>query len=164
MVARGDLGVENPIEQIPELQKSIISLCNLRAVPVITATQMLESIVNNPSPTRAEVTDIANSIFDGTDAVMLSEETTVGKYPLQCVRLLDMVALNAEKELKNYSAHRNQESDSVELESAMCRAATSIAHSIGARAIVTSERVSLRSSPATGQACPYSRCRRTRSR
>ncbi len=136
MVARGDLGVENPIEQIPELQKSIISLCNNRAIPVITATQMLESMVNNPSPTRAEVTDIANSIFDGTDAVMLSEETTVGKYPLQCVKVLDTVALNAEKELKNYSVRRNQENGSNELESAMCRAATSIAHSIGAKAIV----------------------------
>jgi pyruvate kinase len=136
MVARGDLGVENPIEQIPELQKSIISRCNHAARPVITATQMLESMVNNPSPTRAEVTDIANSIFDGTDAVMLSEETTVGKYPLQCVRVLHTVALNAESEMKNYFVRQNRGSDSADLESAMCRAATSIAHTIGAKAIV----------------------------
>jgi pyruvate kinase len=93
-------------------------------------------MVNNPSPTRAEVTDIANSIFDGTDAVMLSEETTVGKYPLQCVRVLHTVALNAESEMKNYFVRQNRGSDSADLESAMCRAATSIAHTIGAKAIV----------------------------
>src|SRR5487761_297508 len=100
MVARGDMGVENPIEQVPELQKEIISNCNAKGVPVITATQMLESMVNNPSPTRAEVTDVANAIFDGTDAVMLSEETAVGKYPVECVRTLERVSLRAEERMR----------------------------------------------------------------
>ena len=100
MVARGDMGVENPIEQVPELQKEIISSCNAGGVPVITATQMLESMVNNPSPTRAEVTDVANAIFDGTDAVMLSEETAVGKYPVECVRTLERVSLRAEERMR----------------------------------------------------------------
>jgi pyruvate kinase len=99
MVARGDMGVENPIEEVPELQKSIISKCMSKAVPVITATQMLESMVDNASPTRAEVTDVANAIFDGTDAVMLSEETAVGKYPVECVGVMNRVALKAEEML-----------------------------------------------------------------
>ena len=99
MVARGDRGVENPIEEVPIIQKRIIALCNSRSVPVITATQMLESMVENASPTRAEVTDVANAILDGTDAVMLSEETAVGKYPQECVRVLHRVALNAESRI-----------------------------------------------------------------
>ena len=99
MVARGDLGVENPIEEVPIIQKRIIALCNSKSVPVITATQMLESMVQNASPTRAEVTDVANAILDGTDAVMLSEETAVGKYPQECVRVLHRVALNAESSI-----------------------------------------------------------------
>src|SRR5487761_34510 len=100
MVARGDLGVEDPIEQVPELQKQIISASNSRAIAVITATQMLESMVNNPSPTRAEVTDVANAIFDGTDAVMLSEETAIGKYPVECIRTLTRIALRAEESMR----------------------------------------------------------------
>ncbi len=101
MVARGDLGVENPIAEVPIIQKRIIALCNSGSVPVITATQMLESMVENASPTRAEVTDVANAILDGTDAVMLSEETAVGKYPQECVRVLHRVALNAESALNH---------------------------------------------------------------
>ncbi|MEM0118510.1 MAG: pyruvate kinase [Conexivisphaerales archaeon] len=92
MVARGDLGVENPIENVPMIQKQIINLSLLYAKPTITATQILESMVINPTPTRAEVTDIANAIIDGTDALMLSEETAVGKYPVECVEVLDKVA------------------------------------------------------------------------
>lgn len=99
MVARGDLGVENPLVMVPELQKDIISKCLSYSTPVITATQMLESMVRNPNPTRAEVTDVANAIFDGTDAVMLSEETAVGSYPVECVKTLDGVAVNAEARL-----------------------------------------------------------------
>ncbi len=103
MVARGDLGVENPIEKVPLIQKRIISTCNALAVPVITATQMLESMVNNPTPTRAEVTDIANAIFDGTDALMLSEETAVGQHPVECVNILNRVALTTERKMLSSS-------------------------------------------------------------
>jgi len=99
MVARGDLGVEMEIEEIPTLQKEIISKANAAGKPVITATQMLESMVNNPVPTRAEVTDIANAIIDGTDAIMLSEETAVGSYPVEAVNVMKRVASATEKNL-----------------------------------------------------------------
>ena len=99
MVARGDLGVEMEIEEIPTLQKEIITKANAAGKPVITATQMLESMVNNPVPTRAEVTDIANAIIDGTDAIMLSEETAVGSYPIEAVNVMKRVASATEKNL-----------------------------------------------------------------
>jgi pyruvate kinase len=99
MVARGDLGVEMEIEDIPILQKRIIEKASAAGKPVITATQMLESMVTNPTPTRAEVTDIANAIIDGTDAVMLSEETAVGSYPVEAVSVMKRVASATEKSL-----------------------------------------------------------------
>jgi pyruvate kinase len=99
MVARGDLGVENPIEEVPEIQKAVIAHCRREGVPAITATQMLESMVNNSSPTRAEVTDVANAILDGTDAVMLSEETAIGQHPVACVEVMDRVAIKAEEKM-----------------------------------------------------------------
>lgn len=97
MVARGDLGVEIPIEDIPVVQKKLIHKANLKSIPVITATQMLESMTSNVRPTRAEATDVANAIIDGTDAVMLSGETAIGKYPLQTVEMMAKIARQTEK-------------------------------------------------------------------
>jgi pyruvate kinase len=100
MVARGDLGVEMALEQVPFIQKSIIDQSRRAGKFVITATQMLESMIENPVPTRAEVSDVANAIYDGTDAVMLSAETSVGKYPVEAVRMMDRTAKQAEESLR----------------------------------------------------------------
>jgi pyruvate kinase len=98
MVARGDLGVEMSPERVPMLQKRIIRLCNLRGIPSITATQMLDSMIRNPRPTRAEASDVANAILDGTDAIMLSGESAVGEYPVKAVQMLARIAEDVEKE------------------------------------------------------------------
>jgi len=99
LIARGDLGVELPIEQVPILQKMIIKKCNKKGKPVITATQMLDSMINSPTPTRAEVADIAGAIYDGTDAIMLSAETAVGDYPVESIETMSSISINVEQEI-----------------------------------------------------------------
>ena len=96
MVARGDLGVELPIEDVPGIQKKLIRLARRMGKPVVVATQMLESMVNSPTPTRAEVSDVATAVYDGSDAVMLSEETSVGKFPIDAVSVMNRVAEKVE--------------------------------------------------------------------
>jgi pyruvate kinase len=131
MVARGDLGVEIPIERVPVAQKRVIALANREGKPVITATQMLRSMVDNPAPTRAEATDVANAVLDGTDAVMLSEETAVGKYPVESVRIMDRILAEAEPLLQPRQDILGP--DSAE---AIAHAACQIAERVNASAII----------------------------
>lgn len=111
MVARGDLGVEIPMEEVPIHQKDFIHKCCLSGKPVITATQMLESMVNSPRPTRAEVSDVANAIYDQTSAIMLSAESAAGKYPVECVQTMDRIAKTIEKSIKYWKRFKNREYD-----------------------------------------------------
>jgi pyruvate kinase len=135
MVARGDLGIEVPIQTVPAIQKETIRKCNKAGKPVIVATQMLVSMVNYPVPTRAEVTDVSTAILDGTDAVMLSDETTVGKYPVESVRMLDKIAWATEKSLESY-VRPWTESETRDTGEAIGRAACRLADYVGAKVIV----------------------------
>ena len=138
IIARGDLGVETPLEEVPLVQKRLIDLCNRKGKPVIVATQMLESMVRNRRPTRAEVTDVANAVIDGADAVMLSEETAMGKFPVQTVSTMVRIATNAEQAL--FSPEREWKVEGYVEESithAVCHAAYHTARDLNAAAIVT---------------------------
>ncbi len=140
MVARGDLGVQLSTEQIPLAQKRIISKCMYQNKPVITATQMLDSMIRNPNPTRAELTDVANAIFDGTDAVMLSGETANGKFPLESVETMNRIAMAVETSpeyLEKNMSHFEGFHKSSDIGHAVAKAAFVVAQEIDATAIVT---------------------------
>jgi pyruvate kinase len=135
MVARGDLGVEIPLEQVPLVQKRIIARCNEAGKPVITATQMLETMIREARPTRAEASDIANAVLDGTDAVMLSGETAIGAYPVAAVQVMARIVMAAERALMPRHTGPVQAEN---ITDAIAQATCEIAQELRVRAILTS--------------------------
>jgi pyruvate kinase len=140
MVARGDLGVEIPLQDVPMVQKQLIRKSNAIGKPVITATQMLRSMVQNPRPTRAEASDVANAIMDGTDAVMLSEETATGEYPTEAVRFMGMIARATETHFPHQTFLTNDPYQPGEIEDSMSHGACRLAHDLKVAAIITPTR------------------------
>jgi pyruvate kinase len=139
MVARGDLGIEMPMAKVPGTQKAIIQKCRLAAKPVITATQMLESMIENPRPTRAEASDVANAVLDGSDAVMLSGETAAGKHPVRVVEAMARIIEEAERNMQYYQrslgAQTEWLSDEERVTESVSFTAFQLAEKVGARAI-----------------------------
>ena len=137
MVARGDLGMETPIEKIPNVQKKLIRKANASGKPVITATQMLRSMVDHTQPTRAEVTDVVNAIYDGTDAIMLSEETASGQFPVEAFQMMAKIAQSAEEEFPHPLFLRKETDEGMNLQQAITYSASLLAEEVGAKVIIT---------------------------
>jgi pyruvate kinase len=139
MVARGDLGIEIPTEKVPMAQKQIIQRCNEAGVPVVTATQMLDSMIRNPRPTRAEASDVANALLDGTDAVMLSGETSIGRFPVQALQTMVRIACEVEGEQTDIPVRPYQpleENINLSIARAVARAARETAQNLDLAAII----------------------------